>query len=65
MILDVAVGFLVVLVVGLGGFSTCGVVFCIFSLAKYIVEGIIETYKQADTVYLDSFAKKDTVINVD
>jgi TM2 domain-containing membrane protein YozV len=57
-------GFLVVLVVAICLFSIVAIAVAIFSFAKDIIDGIIETYNQADTVYLDSLSKKDTVINL-
>jgi hypothetical protein len=51
-------GYLVALVIGLSLVIIFGIVLAIFILAKYIIEGIIETYKQADTVYLNSLTKK-------
>jgi hypothetical protein len=60
----IAEGFLIVLLFMLSLSAIVMMAAGIFVWVEYIFGGIIETYKQADTIYLDSLSKKDTVIEI-
>jgi hypothetical protein len=60
----IAGGFLIVLLFTLSLSAIVMIAAAIFVWLEYIVGGIIEAYKQADSIYLDSLSKKDTVIDI-